>query len=428
MENSAYREDILPYRVRSIGLAWKAFAFILLALVVVGVIGYLNQFLIGDYVTGMRDIGTGGGASWGLYIIFLEYFIGVGFAGVTMAVLIRFFNLKKLQAISRIGVVLTIISIPLGGLAVMADLGQPERGVVNIIQFVSPHSPFFGDFTLVIAGSLIASLLYLFLTGRADAAICAREPSRLQWFYKLWAIGYKGTPQESARHSTVLRWLGLMIIPLLIVAQSTLGSVFGIQGGRPGWYGAIQAPLAITIAAVSGIGFIIMIAGVLRNTLNLKQQLNPAIFRWLGNVLWFLVSGYLFLMVLEMLAANYAGPSADAAVSGQLLTGEYAGVFWGGSALMVLAFLLLFAQFAFGRYSIGLTVLAGGLVNVGAIAKRFFTVVPSQSVGTALPYLHGYYWPTWVEYAVVLGIFALGVLVYAVFVKIFPITEITDNS
>ena len=171
-----------------------------------------------------------------------------------------------------------------------------------------------------------------------------------------------------------------------------------------------------------------MIAGVLRHTLKLKEQLNPAIFRWLGNVLWFLVSGYLFLMVLEMLAANYAGPSADAAVSGQLLTGEYAGVFWGGSALMVLAFLLLFAQFAFGRYSIALTVLAGGLVNVSAIAKRFFTVVPSQSVGTALPYLHGYYWPTWVEYAVVLGIFALGVLVYAVFVKIFPITEITDNS
>lgn len=428
METSVYREDVLPYKVRRLGLAWKVFAFSLMALIVVGIIGYLNQFLIGDYVTGLRDIGTGGGAAWGLYIIFLEYFIGVGFAGVSMAVVIRMFNLKKLQAVSRIGVVLTIISIPLGGLAIMADLGQPERGIVNIIRFVSPHSPFFGDFTLVIAGSLIASLLYLFLTGRADAAICAREPSRLQWFYKLWASGYKGTPQETARHSNTLRWLGLAIIPLLVVAQSTLGSVFGIQGGRPGWFGAIQAPLTIVIAAVSGIGFLIIIAGVLRKTLNLKEQFNPAVFRWLGNLLWLLVSGYLALMVLELLAANYASPSTDAAVADQLLTGQYAGVFWGGTVLMLAALAVLFVQFAFSRYSIGLTVLAGVMVNIGAIAKRFFTVVPSQSYGTPLPYIHGFYWPTWVEWAVVLGIFALGVLVYAVFVKIFPITEIADNS
>ena len=428
MENSVYNENIIPYRVGKTGWAWWVLVLALLAVIGIGVVGYLTQFLVGDYTTGLRDIGTGGGAAWGLYIIFLEYFIGVGFAGATLAAIIRIFNLKKLQPISRIGVVLTVICLPLGGLSIMADLGQPERGLVNVIQFVSPHSPFFGDFTLVIAGSLIASVLFLYLTGRADAAIMARQPGRLQWFYKLWAWGFRGTPGEASRHSAVLRWLGLAIIPLLIVAQSTLGSVFGIQGGRPGWYGAIQAPLTLAIAAVSGLGFLIVVAGILRKALNLKQQLEPGIFRWLGNLLWLLVSGYLFLTVLELLAANYAGPSQDAAVAGQLLTGAYAPVFWGGTGLMVAAFLMLFAQFAFNRYSIGWTVLAGVLVNFAAVAKRFFTVVPSQSYGTALPYVHGYYWPTWVEYSVVLGVFALGVLIYAIFVKIFPITEVADNS
>jgi Ni/Fe-hydrogenase subunit HybB-like protein len=63
-------------------------------------------------------------------------------------------------------------------------------------------------------------------------------------------------------------------------------------------------------------------------------------------------------------------------------------------------------------------------VNLAAIGKRFLIVVPSQTHGRLLPYETGTYAPTWVEYAVVFGLMALGALAIVLTFKIFPILNI----
>ena len=68
------------------------------------------------------------------------------------------------------------------------------------------------------------------------------------------------------------------------------------------------------------------------------------------------------------------------------------------------------------------------LLNLASIGKRYLIVVPSQTHGMLLPYGMGSYSPTWVEYAVVLGLFALAVLLYMFFVKIFPILEVKSAA
>ncbi len=417
----------VPFKLRQVSRAWWVLVATLAAGVGFGVYSYLQQFFLGDYVTGLRDIGTGGGAAWGIYIVLLVYFVGVSFAGVSTAALVRLFNLKALKPLSRMAEALTVISLPLAVLAVMADLGQPERALVNLLRFVRPQAPFFGTFTLVISGYLFSSVVFLFLSGRKDAAACAKQPSKLQWFYKLWASGYHDTPQERERHSKISWWLSLTILPLLVVAHSTLGFIFGIQGGRPGWFSALSAPAFVVMAGVSGIGFLVIIAAILRRTLGLKEQLDTEAFRWLGNMLWVLIVVYLYFTVAEILTANYAAPAHEKAVSQHLLSGQYAWIFWGAMGLLFVSFLTLFLQFVRHHTSIPLVVMAGVMVNIAAFAKRFLIVVPSQTVGTMLPYLHGAYSPTWVEWGVVLGLFSLGSLVYVVFVKIFPIMEMSEH-
>ncbi len=156
----AIRTERLPYGVGRLSGGWYLLMLILLALIGLGVHAYSRQFTEGLVVTGLRDIGTMGGAPWGLYVAFDVYFVGVSFAGITIAALIRLLNLKHLKPVSRMAELLTIISLILAGFSILADLGQPVRGIVNLFLYARPQSPFFGTFTLVIAGYLFASLVY----------------------------------------------------------------------------------------------------------------------------------------------------------------------------------------------------------------------------------------------------------------------------
>lgn len=73
-------------------------------------------------------------------------------------------------------------------------------------------------------------------------------------------------------------------------------------------------------------------------------------------------------------------------------------------------------------------VVSGLLVNWAAIGKRILIVVPSQTHGSLLPYGSGSYSPTWVEISIIVGLFAVGTLLYTLFVKVFPIMEIREEA
>ncbi|OGO19673.1 MAG: hypothetical protein A2144_11365 [Chloroflexi bacterium RBG_16_50_9] len=416
------------YALMRSGRGFKLMLASLLVLIGLALYAYSRQFVEGLAVTGMRDIGTMGGSAWGLYIIFDIYFVGVSFAGITVAALVRLFKLEHLRPISRMAELLTITALVLAALVVVIDLGQPGRGIVNLFRYARPMSPFFGTFSLVISGYLFASVVYFYLDSRRDAALCARYPGRWQWLYRLWAAGYKDTAEEKKRHEQTTWWLALAIVPLLVIAHSTLGLIFGIQGGRPGWFSALQAPAFVILAGVSGMGLIIIIAAIFRSVPALRERLPLQTFAWLGNFTWVLSVSYLYFVAVELLTGTYAARQEEAAVTRELLVGNYAWMFWSSAGLILVSFLILFGQFLRHRYSLPLMVTAGVLVNIAAIGKRFLLVVPSQTHGSLLPYGAGVYSPTWVEYSIILGMFALGTLAYALFARVFPIMEIQESE
>jgi Ni/Fe-hydrogenase subunit HybB-like protein len=463
----------------------------------IGAYAYYRQFTEGLVVTGLRDIGTMAGSPWGLYISFDIYFVGISFAGITVAAFVRILNIKELKPISRMAELLTVISLILAGLSIIPDLGQPIRGIVNLFKYARPQSPFFGTFTLVIAGYLFASMVYLYLDGRRDAAIMARKNTKLRWFYRLWAAGYKGTPAERDRHSRASLWLAMGIVPILVAAHSTLGFVFGLQAGRPGWLSALQAPGFVILAGVSGLGMLIVIAAIMRKSLGAEERIGEEVFRRLGIFMLVLAIAYLYFMIVEWLTTTYAAHYHELTLSQALLSGEFAPMFWTvvgglvasvialtlpflpvsvrlpayrprlawltGSAAAAVALVMVYLSLAPQQVAAADTVqpfaswvpwllialaglffvsfvprmreswmvsgvFAGVLANIAAILKRFLIVVPSQTHGTLLPYSIGTYRPTWVEYSIILGLIGLGVLLYAVFAKVFPLMRIHEAA
>ena len=400
---------------------------ILLSLVciVIGVYAYSIQATYGEIVTGLRNIGTQAGAPWGLYVVFLVYFMGIAFAGITVTALARLFNLDALRPISRMATLMSLIAVILGGLAILVDLGRPLRALVYVFLYARPMSPFFGTFTVVIAGYFFATLVYLFLDGRRDAAICAKQTNgALGGLFRCWASGYSGTTVERKRHENATFWLAIAIIPLLVVATSTLGAVFGLQVGRPGWNSALQAPGFVVLAWLSGVGHLAILAAFARGVFGVQDKISGRLFMWLGNLMMVLSAIYLYFMVVELLTGSYQAEPHEARITQALLTGEFAPIFWISLMSLALAFVLLLVQFVQKRPTLGIVALAGILVNIAAIGKRYLIVIPSQTHGTLLPYGTGSYVPTMVEVGVVVGLLGLGVLLFVLFAKLFPLFEV----
>lgn len=416
----------LPYGMGRFTTGWIIFIILLLTLIAFGVFGYIQQFNQGEYLTGLRNIGAMNGATWGLYVVMYVYLMGLSFAGITFAVIVNLFKIARLRPLARMAEALTVFSIISGALLTIADVGQPLRALVNLLKYARPQSPFFGTFTLVIAGYLFASLVYLFLEGRKDAAALVKINGRFTWLYRFWASGYADTPSEQQRRERSNFWLSIAMVPLLITATSTLGFVFGLQVGRPGWFSSLQAPGFVVLASLSGIGMLIIIAAILRKTLGLENQLKEDTFLALANVMMVLNIIYVYFTIVEWLSSFYSVQHYELRINEALHFGEYAPLFWTTIAFLVLPMFLLIGRFIFQKFSLPLLVFCGILVNLAAIGKRYLIVVPSQTHGMLLPYGIGTYNPTWIEYSVVLGLIGLATLLYTLFIKVFPILEVNQ--
>jgi Ni/Fe-hydrogenase subunit HybB-like protein len=156
-----------------------------------------------------------------------------------------------------------------------------------------------------------------------------------------------------------------------------------------------------------------------------QAELGIGIFTWFSTALILLLLSYLYLVVVELLTNLYTGSSRERDVMSELLFGDYAWIYWGAIGCFVAALALLLLRVAVPglRGAIWPVVVAGTLVNLGAIGKRYLIVVPSQTKGTLLPYDEGSYTPAWTELALVMGLISLGVLAYMLFTRYFPIIE-----
>jgi molybdopterin-containing oxidoreductase family membrane subunit len=418
----------LPQGVGRLSKNWILLVLVASAVAILGIVAYSYQLRDGLIVTGLRSLGTGGGSTWGVYVAFDVYFAGASFAGITIAALIRLLNIDVLKPLARMAEVLTVVSLLLASLAIMADVGQPLRAIENLLRYGRPQSPFFGTFSLVLAGYLFSSLIYLYLTSRRDASTMAKRPSRLRGLYKVWAAGWRDTPEQHSRDNTTSFLLAAAILPLLVVAHSTLGFVFGLQVGRPGWFGALQAPAFVALAGVSGIGHLVILAAIVRWVLHAKDRISDAAFVLLGRFLMVLTMIYLYFTAVEIFTTVYEPGATEKAISDSILTGKYAWIFWLSVLCLAVPAAALLVMALRRRWHVWVIVAAGAIANIGAIGKRYLIVVPSQTEAELLPYGVGSYTPNWVEVSVILGLFALGALMIAGFMKIFPIMELEQEE
>ncbi len=388
---------------------------------------WYTQLGQGLAVTGMRDIGVG--PPWGLYIANFIFFIGLAHGGIAISAAVRIAGLETYRPITRIAELLTPISLMMAAISVLFDLGRPDR-IFNIIRYYVERigqSPLAWDWTVIII-YFAFSTIYLFLLMRRDLAFCAEKFPRWRWLYRLLLVAY--TPEEKEKVNRLAWWMALCIPTLLVMLSGgVIAWLLGLMIGRPGWYGAFMGPYFVTAAIASAVAAVIVLAAILRRLFKWEEIIKPEVFKGLGNFLAATMFIYLYFVFAEHITMQYAGPlsTPELSVSNALLTGEFSWLFW---SMLIIFFvapsLSIFAQVAVRKFSLTATTVAALAILVGLWIKRFLIVVPPLT-RSLLPYPVGTYTPTWVEWSLVAGTFAMAALIYTLFIKIFPVMEVEGD-
>ncbi len=405
--------------------AFYIFGGMLLILTAWFIYAWIIQITQGLGVTAMR---TPVGAAWGIYVINFVFFVGIAHGGIAIAAGIRLLNLTNYKPIARIGEVLTVVSLMMAGISIVCDMGRPDR-MFNMVLYWPQRigwSPLSWDITVIFA-YFILSTSYLWLTMRKDLIVCADKLSKRGWLHKALLLGYR--PDEGDKIERMAWWLSIAIVFLIVMLSGgVIPWIFGLLPSRPGWYGALAGPYFLTASIASSIAAVIFIATILRRLFNWQAYIKPEIFRGLGAFLGIITLFYLYLVLAEQLTMRYAAPLSEFLISEMLLQGEFAPIYW---SMLIIGFfvpsMLLIVQ-AINHKWFGMTrtFLAASAILIAFWLKRFFIVVPSL-LRPLLPFPEGSYNPSWVEWSIIIGIFAISVLCYTLFLKLFPIMELPEE-
>ncbi|MBI2831735.1 MAG: polysulfide reductase NrfD [Chloroflexi bacterium] len=401
------------------------FCGILLTIIIWFAYAWYIQLTHGLGVTAMR---TPVGAAWGVYIASFVFFASMAHGGMAVSASVRLLKLRRLLPVARMGEVLTAVCLMMAGLSIVIDMGRPDRAFSMLFYWPQRvvSSPLSWDMTVIILYFTL-SASYLWLTMRSDLLHCEKRFSRRGIIYRLLLIGYQ--PGEKERVDRLAWWLSIAIVFLIVMLSGgVIPWIFGLMSSRPGWFSALAGPYFLTAAIASSIAAVILVAGILRKVYHWQEHIDPAIFKGLSVFLGVVSLFYMYLTYAEQITMRYAAPEAETMVSEMLLQGELAPLYWGMLILgfIVPSLMLIIQAMRPGWFSITRTVLASGVIIAAFWLKRFFIVVPSL-LRPLLPFPTGTYQPTWIEWSILAGTFAIAVLIYTLYLKILPIMELGEE-
>jgi Fe-S-cluster-containing dehydrogenase component/Ni/Fe-hydrogenase subunit HybB-like protein len=400
----------------------RYYAWVACLLIVIGwaLYAYAWQLKDGLVVTGMRDR-----ISWGLYIASFVFFIGISHAGTLLSAILRVTRAHWQMSITRMAEFITVVALSCAALFPFVDMGRPDR-VLHLVLYGRWQSPLLWDI-FAITTYLTGSLIYLYLPLIPDLALCrdrlgATVPRWKRAFFITAALGWQGTaPQRKAleRAMTVMMWV---IIPVAVSVHTVVSWIFAMTLRDP-FDSTLFGAFFVAGAIYSGVAAIIVLMAVLRRLMHLEEYITKTQFVNLGYLLAAMAMIMAYANLSEYVTTGYKMKEGIWFHIQQLTVGPFAGPFWfyilGGILLPLL--LVIFPK----TRNIKGIVTAAVLVLVAMWFERYIIVVAGFRV-PLMAYPPANYWPSWVEWSILAGAFALFALLITLFAKLFPVVSVWE--
>ncbi|MBU6298937.1 MAG: Ni/Fe-hydrogenase cytochrome b subunit [Alphaproteobacteria bacterium] len=354
---------------------------VLAALVVIGFYFLLQRFLFG--LGAVANINPG--YPWGIWVV-VDVIIGTAFGcgGFAMALLVYIFNRGRYHSLMRPALLSGLFGYTLGGVAVIFDLGRYWHAYNLLLPW---HAQ-------------LNSVMY-------EVALCVMAYVVVLWiefspaFLERW--NHPGIKRFLDRWMYVFAALGVL---LPTMHQSSLGSMLLVMGYKlsPLWFTLWLPALFVSSALAMGYGIVMFEATVVSKTFALPSQ--HALISKMSIVVGWIAVAWLALRWGDLFSRHVVAFAFVASVKVFL--------FWIENALFAAAALIFIvpAWRASRRASF-----------LGAVA-----LLAGGSLYRLDAYLIGYtpvtnwtYFPSAPELMVSIGIIALEVLLYLVFIKTLPV-------
>ena len=401
--------------IRKTGKGFYITLSLLVAIILWGVWTYLHQYRNGLGVTGLaRPI------FWGVYITNFVFFIGISHAGTLISAILRLARAEWRRSITRSAEVITVLVLFFGVGNILMDLGRPDR-MLNIIKFAQFRSPLLWDVSSITV-YLTASSIYLYLPLIPDIALLRDHSGKRNWFYRIFALGWKGTDRQHHLLEKGIAMMAVLVIPVAVSVHTVVSFVFAMTI-QPMWHSAIFGPYFVAGAIFSGIAGLIVAMNLIRKVYHLEDYLKPIHFNNLGILLLVMTLLWFYFTFTEYITVYYGGEPLHMTIFWSKFTGRFAPYFWG---MFIFCFVIPLPILAFkkSRTPFG-TLVASLSVIVGMWLERFVIVVPTLT-NPRLPNEAVHYFPTWVEWSILAGCISFFILLYMVFTKLFPIVSIWE--
>jgi molybdopterin-containing oxidoreductase family membrane subunit len=365
--------------------AWIAF---LVLLIFIGAVSYATQLHRGLIVTAMRDQ-----VSWGFYISNFTFLVGLAAAAVLLVVPAYIYNFKPIKEIVLFGELLAVSAIIMCIMFVVIDMGRIDR-LWHVIPFIGkmnfPSSLLAWD--IVVLNGYLA--INLFIS-----------------FYALYQMAH-----NKEYSLQIIMPLIILSIPWAVSIHTVTAFLFNGLSARPFWNASILAPRFLASAFCSGPAVMMIIFQIVRKVSKIEID-NKAIFK-IAELVAYAMGINLFLLAAEFFKEFYSG-SIHLAPMKYLyfgLHGHNALVPWMWTAMIfnITAF-FLFLRTKTRENFLTLNI-ACVLIIIGVyIEKGMGLSIPGFVPGT-LGEIYEYF-PTFIEKAVTVGVWATGALVYTLLMK-----------
>ena len=364
----------------------------LLALVVgIGVYAYVLQLRDGFAVTAMTDQ-----VPWGAYIANFTFAVGVIDASVILIIPGLLFDRRELRPLIYLGLFLALAGVVLALLFVVVDIGRPDRAWHLLPAALGgwltwPRSMLAWD-VVVLNGWLVinAAILLRFFWQRFHA----RPLTLTEWrpallFASVWAVGLHVVT------AFLYTWLS----------------------ARPFWHSAAHVPRFLTSAFVAGPSFFVISLAVIRRFE--PVEVTSAALDSLRRILGLAMVCDLFLVAAEAFTDLFS-TSAHRVHMQYLYVGlhghdELVPYIWTALAMNVTACVIFVVPRLGRRTPLLLTACVLAVIGVW-VEKGMGMVIPGFVPGPLGNIVE--YSPSPVEIAVCAGVWAVGVLVYTLLLKV----------